>query len=145
MTDATMPRTRLPFWLYLAAAFGVTWNVFGLVQLADFVGQTRDSLMMKGMTPAAADLYYALPAWMKRVIVILMNCQHDLRRIHHRNAHRPNFPEEPVVIACSPDDKGRNPLVQQVTRKNEIIDPLRRPKPAAFAGHGTKALAPVRL
>jgi hypothetical protein len=35
------------------------------VQLADFVTQTHESLMMKGMKAPAADLYYGLPLWMK--------------------------------------------------------------------------------
>lgn len=35
------------------------------MQLADFVTQTHESLMMKGMSAPAADLYYGLPLWMK--------------------------------------------------------------------------------
>lgn len=64
-TEAMTPSRRLPLWLWVAAAFGVAWNIFGLVQLTDFVLQTRESLMMKGMSPAAAALYYGLPVWMK--------------------------------------------------------------------------------
>lgn len=70
MTEVTMTRTRLPAWLNLVAAFGVAWNVFGLVQLADFITQTRDSLMLKGMTVAAAELYLALPVWMKLAFTV---------------------------------------------------------------------------
>lgn len=43
----------------------MAWNAFGIVQLADFVTQTHESLMMKGMSAQAADLYYGLPLWMK--------------------------------------------------------------------------------
>lgn len=70
MIDMAPAQTRLPVWLWVMAAFGVAWNVFGLVQLADFIGQTRASLMMKGMSPTAADLYYALPVWMKAAFAI---------------------------------------------------------------------------
>ena len=65
MTDLRSSMMRLPLWLWIVAAFGVAWNVFGLVQLTDFVWQTKASLMMKGMSPAAADIYYGLPLWMK--------------------------------------------------------------------------------
>jgi len=66
----TMVRLPKPVWLLMVAAFGVAWNVFGLVQLANFIGQTRESLMMKGMSAPAADLYYGLPAWMKLAFAI---------------------------------------------------------------------------
>lgn len=66
-TTVRMPK---PIWLLAVAAFGVAWNVFGLMQLADFIGQTRASLMMKGMSAPAADLYYGLPAWMKLAFAI---------------------------------------------------------------------------
>lgn len=65
MTDTILRAARMPVWLLVVAAFGVAWNVFGLVQLVDFIGQTRASLMMKGMSASAAELYYGLPAWMK--------------------------------------------------------------------------------
>lgn len=70
MTDNHSVLARVPAWLWVVAAFGVAWNAFGLVQLADFVGQTRASLAMKGMTPPAAELYYALPAWMKLAFAV---------------------------------------------------------------------------
>ena len=35
------------------------------MQLSDFISQTHESLMMGGMSSAAADLYYTLPVWMK--------------------------------------------------------------------------------
>jgi hypothetical protein len=70
MTDTGRMHTRSPAWLLAVAALGVAWNAFGIVQLVDFVTQTRASLAMKGMTPSAADLYYGLPAWMKLVFAV---------------------------------------------------------------------------
>ena len=57
-------------WIWAVAVLGVAWNAFGLVQLADFATQTHASLMMKGMTAKAADLYYALPVWMQVAFAI---------------------------------------------------------------------------
>ena len=65
MNDATMARARLPVWVWVVASLGIAWNAFGIVQLLDFASQTQTSLMMKGMTQSAAELYYGLPAWMK--------------------------------------------------------------------------------
>lgn len=65
MDQMATDRGRTPAWLLLVAGFGVAWNAFGIVQLIDFVSQTHESLMMKGMSDSAADLYYALPTWMK--------------------------------------------------------------------------------
>ena len=62
--------SRMPLWLWTVAAMGVAWNVLGLVQLFDFLVQTRASLMMKGMSPPAANLYYGLPTWMKLAFAV---------------------------------------------------------------------------
>jgi hypothetical protein len=62
---AILTRRAAPAWLLAVAALGAAWNLFGVVQLYDFVAQTRESLMMKGMSPSAAELYYGLPGWMK--------------------------------------------------------------------------------
>lgn len=70
MASTTMNRERLPAWVWFVGALGATWNIFGLVQLADFVSQTEASLMMQGMSPAAAQLYYGLPIWMKIVFAV---------------------------------------------------------------------------
>lgn len=70
MTDAALIRRRLPVWLAAAALLGAAWNVFGVVQLADFATQTQASLMMSGMSPEAARLYYGLPFWMTIVFAI---------------------------------------------------------------------------
>ncbi len=64
MTEMKWGRMRLPLWLWAVAGLGVAWNLFGIAQLVDFATQTRASLMMKGMSAAAADLYYGLPVWM---------------------------------------------------------------------------------
>jgi len=70
MNDMTTARAPLPIWVWVIAAIGVAWNVFGIVQWVDFVTQTQASLMMKGMTPSAAELYYGLPMWMKLAFAI---------------------------------------------------------------------------
>jgi hypothetical protein len=57
-------------WAWAAVALGAAWNIFGIVQWVDFTTQTEASLMMKGMTPSAAALYYGLPAWMKVVFAV---------------------------------------------------------------------------
>lgn len=57
-------------WIFIVAAFGVACNAFGIIQLADFVTRTRASLLMSGMTPAAAELYYGLPIWMQLVFAV---------------------------------------------------------------------------
>lgn len=59
-----------PMWVLIVAAFGIAWNSFGIVQLVDFVTRTRTSLMMDGMPPAAAELYYGLPTWMQLVFAV---------------------------------------------------------------------------
>src|SRR5712664_3371114 len=82
------------------------------------------------------------PANVMRVIVVLMDSQHNLRHIHHRNTHRTNLPKEPVVISRPANSEGGYLLVQQSSGKYELIDPLRRSKLASFASHGTQALVP---
>lgn len=58
-------KQEVALWVVIVGVLGTAWNIFGLIQLADSVMQTQQSLMMKGMTPAAAELYYGLPTWMK--------------------------------------------------------------------------------
>ncbi len=65
MEELAIDRARIPAWLWATAGLGLAWNLFGIVQLFDFVNQTHNSLAMKDMSPAAADLYYSLPDWMK--------------------------------------------------------------------------------
>lgn len=61
----TIAKQEVALWVVIVGVLGAAWNIFGLIQLADSVMQTQQSLMMKGMTPAAAELYYGLPVWMK--------------------------------------------------------------------------------
>lgn len=84
------------------------------------------------------------PTQVMGVIVVLMDSQNNTCHIDYWNAYRPDLPEEPVVISRPPDSEGGHLLVQQPLRKYEIINPLRRPKPAALASHGTELLSPVR-
>ena len=70
MTDATLGWIRSPRWVWAIAALGLAWNLFGIVQWYGFVTQTQAGLMMKGMTPSAAALYYGLPTWMKLAFAI---------------------------------------------------------------------------
>ncbi len=70
MTDATIVRPSLPSWLALVALLGTGSNAFGLFQLADFVTKTQASLMMSGLSPEAAQLYYWLPLWMTIVFAV---------------------------------------------------------------------------
>lgn len=70
MTDTLTVRTGAPFWLTAAALLGAAWNAFGIIQLTDFTAQTRASLMMSGMSPDAARLYYGLPSWMTAAFAV---------------------------------------------------------------------------
>jgi hypothetical protein len=69
MDVLAIDRRRTPTWPWpwpwAVAGLGAAWNAFGIVQLLDVIGQTQESLMMDGMSQAAADLYDALPVWMK--------------------------------------------------------------------------------
>jgi hypothetical protein len=64
MDRLAIERSRTPVWLLTIAGFGIAWNAFGIVQLIEFIGRTHASLMMKGMTAAAAEIYDSLPVWM---------------------------------------------------------------------------------
>lgn len=70
MKHVAIERGRPDVWLLMTAGLGVAWNAFGITQLFDFVAQTHDSLMMKGMSAPAADLYFGLPLWMKVVFAV---------------------------------------------------------------------------
>lgn len=68
---ATMTaETRLPNVVRILALLGAAWNVFGIVQWSGQVFATPTMLMAKGMTPAQATLYAALPVWMTIVFAI---------------------------------------------------------------------------
>lgn len=55
---------RVPSWYWAAAAVGLAWNAYGVVQFAASFAESEASLMSGGMTAAQAALYAGLPAWM---------------------------------------------------------------------------------
>lgn len=57
------PPARAPAWLWTAAAIGVPWNAYGLVQFIGGFTATGQAAMTAGMTPEQAALYLGLPAW----------------------------------------------------------------------------------
>lgn len=68
--ETTISTRAMPRSVRVLAALGIAWNGFGIVQWS---GQTFASpavLVAKGMTPAQAALYAALPGWMTIVFAI---------------------------------------------------------------------------
>ncbi len=63
MTEA-IGKLKLPLWIWIAAAFGVGWNIFGVIQLLGSINQTPEALSAKGMTTAQALIYASIPIWM---------------------------------------------------------------------------------
>jgi hypothetical protein len=55
--------SRIPIWLWAAAALGIMWNVYGLYQFAGSLTPSGQAAMTAGMTPSQASLYLSLPAW----------------------------------------------------------------------------------
>ncbi len=55
---------KLPPWYWLAAAAGLAWNVFGIIQFLPTVNGTVGTLMAQGMTEEHAQFYLNLPSWM---------------------------------------------------------------------------------
>lgn len=55
--------SRVPIWLWVAAALGILWNVYGLCQFAATFTASGQAAMTAGMTPSQATLYLSLPAW----------------------------------------------------------------------------------
>ena len=53
-----------PAWLWIVAALGIGWNIFGVFQFLASLGQSEGRLMMGGMTAQQAAAYSALPLWM---------------------------------------------------------------------------------
>ena len=70
MTNTRKTARGAPRWLIGIAVAGAIWNIFGLTQLDGFIFRSRSSLMMKGMSAPAADLYYGLPSWMALAFAI---------------------------------------------------------------------------
>ncbi len=55
--------SRAPGWLWAAAALGVLWNLYGVVQFAGTFTPAGQAAMTAGMTAAQAALYLSLPGW----------------------------------------------------------------------------------
>ncbi|MFW2357214.1 hypothetical protein [Hydrogenophaga sp.] len=63
-------RSGTPLWFWSMAAFGLLWNLYGVYQFAGSLGATTQSLVAAGMTPAQAEVYLALPAWISTVFAV---------------------------------------------------------------------------
>ncbi|MEN9384624.1 MAG: hypothetical protein RL323_1767 [Pseudomonadota bacterium] len=50
-----------PVWFWLAAAAGLAWNVFGIVQFLSTTGVPVDALVKGGMSQEQAEFYFKLP------------------------------------------------------------------------------------
>ncbi len=59
-----------PAWLWIVAALGLGWNIFGGFQFLASLGQSEGGLMMAGMTAQQAAAYSALPLWMTAAFAI---------------------------------------------------------------------------
>lgn len=68
--NMTHAASRMPAAFRIIAALGAAWNLFGVVQWSGQAFATPTMLMAKGMTPAQAALYAALPGWMVTVFAI---------------------------------------------------------------------------
>jgi hypothetical protein len=54
-------KSRVPTWFWIAAALGLAWNVFGIVQFLSNAGASVDALIKGGMSQAQAEFYVKLP------------------------------------------------------------------------------------
>jgi hypothetical protein len=72
MTTLTLDsaRTRVPPWLWGAASFGVAWNLYGLYRFAAGFTPSGRAALAAGLTPAQAEWYFALPAWISIVFAV---------------------------------------------------------------------------
>lgn len=68
--DVTVTKRSLPLGVRVLAVLGIAWNAFGVVQWSGQALATPATLIAKGMTPAQATLYAALPGWMTIVLAI---------------------------------------------------------------------------
>lgn len=64
MMNNSSLKLKMPLWFWIAAALGLAWNIFGVVQFTDTIGGSAGSMMAKGMTAQQAELYANLPLWM---------------------------------------------------------------------------------
>ena len=70
MTSAALDVSPPARWLWAVAGAGTLWNAYGVVQFANALGQTPESLMALGLSESQAILYAGLPAWMSVVFGI---------------------------------------------------------------------------
>ena len=70
ITSETLPKTRSPRWMTVAAAGGIAWNSFGAVQFAGSLTATEASLTASGLTPEQAALMTGYPAWMTAAFAV---------------------------------------------------------------------------
>lgn len=56
--------TMRPYWFGVAAAVGLVWNLFGIMQFLPTINGTVGSFMANGLTKEQAELYVNLPVWM---------------------------------------------------------------------------------
>ena len=66
-----------------------------------------------------------------RVRVALMDRDHCVRRVDHRDRPRSGVPDDPVVVSRPADDEGRQVLVL-ARREREVVDPQERVEPTVL-------------
>lgn len=66
----TSSTVRAPLWIAAAAAGGVAWNIFGVVQFAGSFTETDASLVASGLTPEQAAVITGYPAWMTMAFAV---------------------------------------------------------------------------
>jgi hypothetical protein len=62
--------SRVPAWLWAVALLGGLWNVYGVYQFAGTFTPAGQAAMTAGMTPAQAEIYLGLPAWISVVFAV---------------------------------------------------------------------------
>lgn len=70
LMETSPGRTRVPLWFWSAAAFGLLWNLYGMYQFGGSLSATSETLVAAGMTPAQAEMYLGLPAWLGAVFAV---------------------------------------------------------------------------
>ncbi len=70
MQAISFTSTPLSLGFRATAALGVLWNLYGVRQFAGSFNQTAESLVAVGMTPAQAQVYLALPAWVSLAFAV---------------------------------------------------------------------------
>lgn len=59
-----------PPWYWAASGLGLAWNAFGVVQFAQAVASTRESLVAMGMSEVQAEAMSSYPLWMTAAFAI---------------------------------------------------------------------------